>query len=79
MASRSFNTALRSPLMRQFVAPVTARRTFIAASAGIRAGGYGALNTSACRTIQQIRGVKTIDFAGHKEKVFGAILCSGDG
>ena len=79
MASRSFSKALRSPLTRQFVAPVTAARTFVAASASIRAGGYGALKASACGPIQQIRGVKTIDFAGHKEKVFGAILCSGDG
>ena len=32
------------------------------------------MKTSARGSIQQIRGVKTIDFAGHKEKVFGTNL-----
>lgn len=67
MASRTFSRALRSPLAKQLSAP--ARRTFVSAlNASARpavaraAGGYGG---------QQVRGVKTIDFAGVKEDVYG--------
>jgi hypothetical protein len=64
MASRNFSRALRSPLTKQLSAP--ARRTFVSA-----------LNASArpsarvVASAQQVRGVKTIDFAGTKEVVYG--------
>ncbi len=68
MASRTFSRALRSPLAKQLSAP--ARRTF-----------FSALNASARPTAtravaaaQQVRGVKTIDFAGTKEQVYGEYL-----
>lgn len=68
MASRTFTRALRSPLAKQLSAP--ARRTFVSA-----------LNASARPTAaraavaaQQVRGVKTIDFAGVKEDVYGMFL-----
>ena len=73
MASRSFSKVLRAPLARQFVAPATSRGISVAALAGARAGLTGAIKASSCNSIQQIRGVKTIDFAGHKEKVFGKV------
>ncbi len=71
MASRSFSKALRSPLTRQLVTPVTSRGISIAALKGTRAGVTGAVKAASGGPIQQIRGVKTIDFAGHKEQVFG--------
>jgi ketol-acid reductoisomerase len=65
MASRTFSRALRLPLAKQLSAP--ARRTFVSA-----------LNASARPTVAraaiaptQVRGVKTIDFAGVKEDVYG--------
>ena len=67
MASRTFSRALRSPLARQLSTP--ARRTFVSA-----------INASARRTAraavgpaQQTRGLKTIDFAGTKEDVYGTL------
>ena len=74
MASKSFSKALRAPLMRQSIAPTVQRRTFVAALAAastrpvaaapaMAKGGYG----------KQVRGVKTIDFAGHKEDVYGKL------
>ena len=67
MASRAFSRALRSPLAKQFNAP--ARRTFVSAlNAAARRPAARAVVASA----QQVRGVKTIDFAGTKEDVYGA-------
>lgn len=69
MASKNFARALRATSARQFVAPAVQKRALSTALKGARpstlsatktiAGGYG-----------QTRGVKTIDFAGHKEKVY---------
>ncbi|MCJ1294330.1 Bifunctional acetohydroxyacid reductoisomerase [Xylographa carneopallida] len=70
MASRSFSKALRSQLAHQLVAPPASRGISGVARAGVRASFVGAARASSCGAIQQIRGVKTIDFAGHKEKVF---------
>jgi ketol-acid reductoisomerase len=71
MASRSFSRALRTGLVRQSVAPAIQRRTFIAAVIAARADVSGVTRASKLGPTQQIRGVKTIDFAGHKEQVFG--------
>jgi hypothetical protein len=67
MATRTLSRALRSPLAKQLSAP--ARRTFVSA-----------INASARPTArivvasaQQVRGVKTIDFAGTKEDVYGML------
>jgi hypothetical protein len=65
MASRTFSRALRSPLAKQLSAP--ARRTFVSAL-------NASARPTAARTVvaaQQVRGVKTIDFAGTKEDVYG--------
>jgi len=66
MASRSFSKVLRSPLTRQIVSPAVQRRTIVSALGGVRA----TVAKAATAPVQQVRGVKTVDFAGHKEKVF---------
>ena len=77
MASRSFSKALRSPLARQLASPAVQRRTFVAAAGLVRASAVARAATAAPAQ-QQVRGVKTIDFAGHKEDVYGAHYCSGE-
>jgi ketol-acid reductoisomerase len=67
MASRQMSRALRSPLTKQIAAPA-ARRTFVSA---VNAAGRRPAAKAAVAVGQQVRGVKTIDFAGTKEKVFG--------
>jgi ketol-acid reductoisomerase len=65
MASRTLTRALRSPLAKQLSAP--ARRTFVSAlNASARPTARAAVASA-----QQVRGVKTIDFAGVKEDVYG--------
>ena len=71
MASRSFSKALRAPLARQFVSPAAQRRTFVSALGVVRPGVASSTRAVFAGQIQQTRGVKTIDFAGHKETVFG--------
>lgn len=71
MASKSFSKALRSPLTRQIVAPTVQRRTIVSALSGLRAGSAVPVKAVVGGSVQQVRGVKTIDFAGHKEQVFG--------
>ena len=66
MASRQISRALRSPLAKQFNAP--ARRTFVSA---INAASRRPAARAAVAVSQQVRGVKTIDFAGTKEVVYG--------
>ena len=67
MASRTFSRALRSPLTKQLSAP--ARRTFVSAiNASARPTARAVVGSA-----QQARGVKTIDFAGTKEKVYGTV------
>lgn len=69
MASRSFSKSLR-PLARQVTAsPRLQQRSFTAARTAVRASAVAAVARPAL--FQQVRGVKTIDFAGHKEDVYG--------
>lgn len=77
MASRSFNRALRTPLGRQLFSPAVQRRTFVSALGGVRAGVAATVKgVVAGPVVQQVRGVKTIDFAGSKETVFGCVNLS---
>jgi hypothetical protein len=69
MASRTFSRALRSPLAKQLSAP--ARRTFVSA---LNASTRPTVTRAAVASAQQVRGVKTIDFAGTKEDVYGMFL-----
>lgn len=73
MASRSFTRALRTPLGRQLISPAVQRRTFVSALGGVRAGVAATVKGAVAGPVQQVRGVKTIDFAGSKETVFGCL------
>lgn len=76
MASRSFGSVLRSSLIRQLVLPASQRRAFsIAITTATARAGVVATKAAPCGPIQQTRGVRTIDFAGHKEKVYGNVYC----
>ncbi|MCJ1371227.1 Bifunctional acetohydroxyacid reductoisomerase [Loxospora ochrophaea] len=70
MASRSFSRALRTYTQRQLVPSAVQRRTFVAASTAIRNGLTPPVRARSCALFQQYRGLKTIDFAGHKEAVY---------
>jgi ketol-acid reductoisomerase len=71
MASRSFSKALR-PLARQLATPAVQQRTFMAAAGAVRASAVAARVAAAVPAQQQqVRGVKTMDFAGSKEDVYG--------
>lgn len=67
MASRTFTRALRSNVARQIAAPVQ-KRAISTAFAAARATVAVAPRIPAA--IQK-RGIKTIDFAGVKEDVYG--------
>ncbi|ODA80335.1 hypothetical protein RJ55_03293 [Drechmeria coniospora] len=71
MASRSFSKALRAPLARQLASPRLQQRSYIAGRNLARATAVAARPAIAGPAQQQVRGVKTIDFAGHKEDVYG--------
>lgn len=71
MASKSFQKALRSQVVRQLASPAVQRRTFVAAAGAARATAVKATRPAVSR--QQVRGVKTIDFAGVKEDVYGKL------
>jgi ketol-acid reductoisomerase len=67
MASRPVTRALRQTA-RQLVAAPAQKRTFVSA---LRAGVTAAPKAAVTSNFQQTRGVKTIDFAGTKETVYG--------
>jgi hypothetical protein len=67
MASRTASRALRQTA-RQFAATPAQKRTFVSA---LRAGVTAAPKAAVTTQFQQTRGVKTIDFAGTKETVYG--------
>ena len=73
-ASRSVSRALRSNIARQVVAPAVQKRSLVlAATSAAKAAVATAPRRppKAAVHIQQ-RGLKTIDFAGTKEVVYGA-------
>ena len=67
MASRTASRALASSI-KQLAAPAVQRRTFVAVAGAAK---RAAPKAAAAVPAQQRRGVKTIDFAGTKEKVYG--------
>ncbi|EAT86406.2 hypothetical protein SNOG_06575 [Parastagonospora nodorum SN15] len=67
MASRPVSRALRQTA-RQLAAAPAQKRTFVSA---VRAGVTAAPKAAVTSQFQQTRGVKTIDFAGTKETVYG--------
>lgn len=70
MASRSFTKTLRGSMARQLAAPAVQQRTFVAAARSAARPGVVA-RPALASLAQQVRGVKTMDFAGHKEDVYG--------
>lgn len=73
MSARGFSQAVR-PVARQLTKSAAQRRTFVAAmGAATRATAAVARPALASPMQQQTRGVKTIDFAGVKEDVFGKL------
>ncbi len=71
MASRSFNRAFRSPLTRHLATTSAPRRTLLSSLGHIRTGVIAPSNSVIGCSLQISRGLKTIDFAGHKETVYG--------
>lgn len=69
-APRTATKALRSSFAKQLASPQTQRRTIVSA---LNAAARPAVVKAAAKPFaaQQVRGVKTIDFAGHKETVYG--------
>lgn len=68
MASRGFSKSLRAA--RQLAAPRIQQRTYMVAARNLlRAATVARPAVGVAQ--QQVRGVKTIDFAGHKEDVYG--------
>ena len=71
MASRSLSKTLRAPLARQLASPRAQQRSYMAGRNLVRATAAVARPAVARPAQQQVRGVKTIDFAGSKEDVYG--------
>merc|ERR1711981_571444 len=67
MASRTASRTLRAAIQQAAKQPAVQRRSFIAAANTVRAAPKVAVSTG---MQQQRRGVKTVDFAGHKEDVY---------
>lgn len=70
MTSRPAARAARHAA-RQLATPTVQRRTFVSALNAARAGVTAAPKAAVTSQFQQTRGVKTIDFAGTKETVYG--------
>jgi hypothetical protein len=69
MASRPVSRALRQTARQLTAASAPAqKRTFVSA---LKAGASAAPRAAVTTQFQQTRGVKTIDFAGTKEEVYG--------
>jgi ketol-acid reductoisomerase len=70
MASRTASRALRTSLRQAAKAPAVQQRTFVSAVNAASRPALAQAPKAATQFIQQ-RGVKTVDFAGHKEDVYG--------
>ena len=77
MASRTASRALRQTA-RQLATPAVQRRTLVTGLNAARASAV-AVPKVAAPVFSQTRGVKTIDFAGTKEKVYGMLAHSNWG
>lgn len=71
MASKSTSKALRSSIPKQFSSAPTQRRGFVTALNAARPVAAQAPKPAFAARPQQWRGLKTIDFAGTKETVYG--------
>ena len=74
MASRSFSKTLRANVARQLASPRVQQRSYIAGRNLARATAAAVARPAlAGPAAQQVRGVKTMDFAGSKEDVYGML------
>lgn len=71
MALPNFSRTLRTPLPRLFTRPFSQRRTLISAGGYVRARAIAPRKPLGGSSLLFSRGMKTIDFAGHKETVYG--------
>lgn len=71
MASRPASRALRQTARQLASAPAVQKRTFVSALNAVRASATAAPRAAVSSQFQQVRGVKTMDFAGVKEDVYG--------
>jgi hypothetical protein len=74
MASRGFTKALRAAPRQRLPSQSFQRRTLTYSLAARPSIATSTRATFAGSIQQQVRGVKTIDFAGHKEQVFGEFI-----
>jgi len=74
MASRGFTKVLRAAPRQRLPSQSFQRRTLTYSLAARPAIAASTRATFAGPIQQQVRGVKTIDFAGHKEQVFGEFI-----
>lgn len=72
MASRSASRTLRSSLSKQLPAAPTQRRSIVPAVNAARIATTHVARPAFALQTQQWRGMKTIDFAGTKETVYGS-------
>ena len=70
MASKTFARTLRTASKQKATVPAISRRTFVSAVA-TRPLVAASRSSLAAPSQQQTRGVKTVDFAGVKETVYG--------
>lgn len=73
MAFRSFNRTLGVPLARQLNSSCAHRRSWVSALGNARNGALVPAKSPIGMAFQPFRGMKTIDFAGHKETVYGML------
>jgi ketol-acid reductoisomerase len=71
MASRGFSKALRAASKQKLPSQSFQRRSLASLLGARPATAIVPRATFAGKIQQQVRGLKTIDFAGHKEQVFG--------
>lgn len=71
MASRTFTRTLKISLPRSLASPLAQRRSLVSAGRYVRAAATVPATSRGGSSLVFSRGMKTIDFAGHKETVYG--------
>jgi len=71
MASKTFARTLRTASKQKIATPSIPKRSFVSAGASRPVVAASQRTSFAAPAQQQTRGVKTIDFAGTKEDVYG--------
>ena len=77
MASRILNRSHKSLIARQIALSSAPRQRFVLSLGSLRFGACAPTKPIIGGSLQFSRGVKTIDFAGHKETVYGMRISMG--